>query len=51
MARGVLRFGIHQSFAITHSHYKNINLAMMIQGFVPIYTDIELDVIEEAMAP
>ena len=33
MARGVLRFGVHQSFAITHSHYENIDLVMMSQGF------------------
>ena len=51
MARGALCFGVHRSFAITHSHYKNIDLAMMSQGFTPIYTDTELDVIEEEVAP
>ena len=29
MARGALHFGIHRSFAIAHSHYENIDLAMM----------------------
>ena len=35
MARGALRFGIHQSFAIAHSHYENNDLATMSQGFTP----------------
>ena len=51
MARGVLRFGVHQSFAITHSHYENIDLAMMSQGFMPVYTDAELDDIKKEVAP
>ena len=51
MARGTLRFSIHQLFMITHSHYENIDPAMMSQGFAPIYTDVELDVIEEEVAP
>ena len=51
MARSMLRFGVQQSFMITHSHYENIDLAMMSQGFTPIYTDAELDVIEEEVAP
>ena len=51
MARGVLHFGIHRSFVITHSHYENIDLATMSQSFAPIYTDAELDDIEEEVAP
>ena len=51
MARGALRFGVHQSFVIAHSHYENIDLAMMSQGFTPIYTDAELDDIEKEVAP
>jgi len=51
MARGALRFGVHQSFAITRSHYENIDLATMSQGFTPIYTDPELDDIEKEVAP
>ena len=50
MARGALRFGIHRSFVIVRSHYKNIDLASMSQGFAPIYIDAELDVIEEEVA-
>ena len=51
MVRGALRFGVHRSFAIARSHYENIDLTMMSQGFAPIYTDIELDVIKEEVAP
>ena len=51
MARGMLRFGVHRSFAIARSHYENIDLAMMSQGFTPIYTDAELDDIEKEVAP
>jgi len=51
MARGMLHFGVHRSFTMAGSHYKNIDLAMMSQGFMPIYTDTELDVIEEEVAP
>ena len=47
MVRGVLHFGIHRSFVIACSHYENIDLATMSQGFAPIYTDVELDIIEE----
>ena len=51
MARGALRFGIHRSFMIVRSHYENIDLAMMSQGFAPVYTDAELDDIEKEVAP
>ena len=51
MARGELHFGVHRSFMIAHSHYENINLAMMSQGFAPVYTDTELDDIEKEVAP
>ena len=51
MARGVLCFGIHQSFTIARCHYENIDLATMSQGFVPVYTDVELDDIEKEVAP
>ena len=51
MARGALRFGGHRSFVIARSHYENIDLVTMSQGFTPIYTDAELDVIEEEVAP
>ena len=42
MARGTFRFGVHRSFAIAHSHYENIDMATMSQGFAPIYIDAEL---------
>ena len=51
MARGALRFGVHLSFMIARSHYDNIDLATMSQGFVSIYTDAELDDIEKEVAP
>ena len=51
MVRGALHFGIHRSFTIAHSHYENINLATMSQGFAPVYTDAELDDIEKEVAP
>ena len=50
MARGALRFGVHRSFAIARSHYENIDLVTMSQGFVPVYTDVELDDIEKEVA-
>jgi hypothetical protein len=37
--RLALRFDIHQSFAITRSHYEKIDLAVMSQGYAPHYTD------------
>ena len=51
MARGALRFGIHQSFKIAHSHYENIDLAMMSQGFMPVYTNTELNDIKKEVPP
>jgi len=51
MARGALHFGIQRSFMIARSHYENINLVMMSHGFVPIYSDTELDDIKKEVAP
>ena len=51
IARDALRFGVHRSFAITHSHYENIDLAMMSQGFVPGYSKAKLEDIEETVPP
>ena len=51
MARGALCFSIHRSFVIVRSHYENIDLATMSQGFMPIYTDAELDDIKMVVAP
>jgi hypothetical protein len=36
---------------ITCSHYENIDLQAMSQGFAPGYDDAELDQIEEKVAP
>ena len=44
--------GITQAFVVAHSHYdREINLEVMIQGFVPVYEDPELDKIERAVTP
>ena len=51
MVRDALRFGVHRSFAITRSHYKNIDLVTMSQGFMPGYSKSELEDIEESVAP
>ena len=51
MARGVLHFGVHQSFTIARSYYNNIDPATLSQGFTPIYTDAKLDDIEKEVAP
>jgi hypothetical protein len=37
--RLALIFGVHQSFVVTHSHYMNIDLVVMSQGYVPRYTE------------
>ena len=50
MARGALRFGVHRSFTITHSHYENIDDATMSQVFALVYTDVELDDIKKEVA-
>ena len=51
IAREALRFGIHRSFAIARSHYENIYLATMSQGFTPVYSNTELEDIEKEVAP
>ena len=51
IARGVLCFGINRSFTIARSHYENVDLAMMRQGFTPSYFDAKLEDIEKEVAP
>ena len=51
MARDALRFSVHRSFVIARSHYENIDLEMMRQGFVPSYSDAELEYIEKEVIP
>jgi hypothetical protein len=47
IARLALGFGAHHSFVIARSHYENIDLAAMSQGYAPRYTDTQLDKIEK----
>ena len=49
--RHALCFSVHRSFTIALSHYENIDLAMLSQGFTPVYFDAELEDIEKEVAP
>ena len=51
MAWDTLCFGVHQSFVIACSHYGNIDLQAMSQGYAPGYSDTELEAIEMDVAP
>jgi hypothetical protein len=51
IARDALCLSVHQLFTIARSHYENIDLAMMSQGFVPGYFDVELEQIEHEVVP
>ena len=51
LARKALYTSVHRTFAIVHSHYINIDLPVISEGFVPGYTDAELDEIEKEAAP
>ena len=51
IARDALRFGVNRSFAIARSHYENIDLATMGQGFTPVYIDVKLEDIKKEVAP
>ena len=51
ITRDALRFGIHRSFVIAHSHYENIDLASMSQGFALGYSEVKLEDIEKEVAP
>jgi len=51
IARVALRFGIHRSFMIARSHYENIDLETMSQGFTPGYSDTELEDIKKEVVP
>ena len=48
---GALCFGVNRSFVIARSHYENIDLAMMSQGFTLGYFYAELEDIEKEVAP
>ena len=47
LARKALYNSVHRAFAIAHSHYINIDLPVISEGFTPGYTDAELDEIEK----
>ena len=51
LAREALYTGVHRAFAIARSHYINIDLPVISEGFAPGYTDAELDKIEKEAAP
>ena len=51
LAREALYTGVHRAFAIVRSHYINIDLPVINEGFAPGYTDAELDEIEAVVAP
>lgn len=51
MASDALPRGVHRAFAIACSHYSNIALDLISEGFAPGYTDAELDEIEDEVAP
>ena len=52
LEESAFRLGITQPFTVAHSHYaQEINLGVMIQGFAPVYEDVELDEIEKVVAP
>ena len=51
IARGALHFGVNRSFVIARSHYENIDLTTMSQGFVPGYSNTKLGDIEKEVAP
>ena len=50
LARKALYNSVHRAFAIAHSHYINIELPVICEGFAPGYTDAELDKIEKEAA-
>ena len=51
LTREALYTGIHRVFAITRSHYINIDLPVISEAFAPGYTNVELDEIEKEAAP
>ena len=42
---------MHHAFTIALSHYANIDLPVINEGFAPSYTDVELDEIEKEAEP
>ena len=50
LTRAALYTDVHRAFAIARSHYINIDLLVISEGFAPGYTDAELDKIEKEAA-
>ena len=52
LTREALYTSVHHALTITRSHYIDIDLLVISEGFAPGYTDAELDEIEkEATLP
>ena len=51
LAREALHTDVHRAFTVAHSHYIDIDLPVIIEGFAPGYTDAELDEIEKEAEP
>ena len=52
LAKEALHIGVHRAFTVARSHYIDINLPVISEGFTFGYTDAELDEIEaEAKLP
>ena len=51
LVREALYTGVHRAFAIARSHYINIDLPVVSEGFAPGYTDTEQDTIEVEVTP
>lgn len=51
LKRDILYGGVNQVFAITHSHYVNINLEALSLGYLDNYSNAELDALEAIVVP
>ena len=51
LAREALHTGVHHALAVARSHYIDIDLPVISEGFTPGYTDAELDEIEKETEP
>jgi len=51
LALEALHTGVHRAFVVARSHYIDIDLPVISEGFAPRYTDVELDEIEKEAEP
>ena len=51
LARKALHTSVHHVFSVAHSHYIDIDLPVISQGFAPSYTNVKLDEIKKEAAP